>query len=556
MFKFGILKLGLTRFLLLICIVLAPILSQIVFKIFSLSSYNSLSGIAYKDAANWELCSKSLALYGEFPSNISDWCLRRPIHIEFVAILYDFFGSLYSLYFISSILFSITLYILFKYLNKLFTFLTTIAILCVSLFFWILFANNMMLSETSALILGNSAGIYLARIYLLANVLDVVVLVVILVVISLIRPGNLLIFTATIFLMFPYLIGLKNRLVFGIFVILIPVFYTITVKFVASLLGYSFYQTAGNSWATIYGLINNNSTWQQAYASIPAGIGNSEIAINEYLKDASKEEFVKNPFGIIKSMSENFYQMLSSVFPFFAPINIYVPSSFQIFIFITQLILILLLVQKLLKSTIPMRFKLFSGLVFISSILFYAASWKSEAARALSPTFTILTITLALFTCKIRNLNASSEKHSEFQKNRVHSLVLLKVAAVIITPLVLISSAIFLNHSPRSTLDNISADCRNESFKFDYESVLIRDIDSIRTFGAFGWSELVDTLPQGILIQGLAISDNEIHSYTVFLPDQKTLDETSLNLTCFDFNNESNNEEVLKQLNFREVIVV
>ena len=203
----------------------------------------------------------------------------------------------------------------------------------------------------------------------------------------------------------------------------------------------------------------------------------------------------------------------------------------------------------------PMCFKLFSSLVLISSILFYAASWKSEAARALSPTFIILTITLALFTCKIHTLNASSERHSEFHKNRVPSLLLLKVAAVVIAPLVLICSAMFLNHSPRPILDNISADCKNESFKFDYESVLIRDIDSIKTFGAFGWAELVDALPQGILIQGLAISDNEIHSYTVFLPDQKTLDETSLKLTCFDFNNESDNEEVLKQLNFREVII-
>lgn len=555
MFKNKTLGLNFWKNSVLFFVLLVPILIQIIYNIFSFSSYNSLSGIAYKDAANWELCSKSLALYGEFPSNISDWCLRRPIHIEFVAILYNFFGSLYSLYFISSILFSITLYILFKYLNRLFTFLTSIAILGLSLFFWILFANNMMLSETSALILGNIAGIYLARIYLLGNVLDVLALVVILVVISLIRPGNLLVFTATIPLMFPYLIGLKNRVVFGIFTILIPVFYTITVKFVASILGYGFYQTAGNSWATIYGLLNNNSTWQQAYASVPAGIGKSEIAINEYLKDASKEEFVENPFGIIKSMSENFYQMLSSVIPFFSPINIFVPSSFQIFVFITQSILIFLLVQKLLNSIIPMRFKLFSGLVFISSILFYAASWKSEAARALSPTFTILTISLALFTCKIRNLNASSEKHSEFHKNRVPSPILLKVAAVVIAPLVLICSVMFLNHSSRSTLDNISADCKNDSFKFDYKSVLIRDIDSIRTFGAFGWAELVDTLPQGILIQGLAIRDNKINSYTVFLLGQNTLDEASLNLTCFDFNNESNNEEVLEQLNFREVII-
>jgi len=283
-------------------------------------------------------------------------------------------------------------------------------------------------------------------------------------------------------------------------------------------------------------------------------MGNSEIAINEYLKEASKEEFVKNPFGIIRSMSENFYQMLSSIFPFFTPINIHVPASIQIFVFIIQFSLILLLVQKLLKSNLPIHFKFFYGLVFISSFLFYAASWKSEAARALSPTFTILIISLAHVTCKIRNLNYSSEKHFEFHKNRVPVFPLLKVVAVVTAPLVLICSTLFLNHSSRSTLNDISADCKNESFKFDYRSVLIRDIDSIRTFGAFGWAELVDALPQGILIQGLAIRDNQIYSYTVFLPDKKTLDETSLKFTCFNFNNESNNEKVLKQLNFREVV--
>ena len=145
-------------------IILAPIIIQIGSKLTSLPGYNSINGIAYKDAVNWELCSKSLAIYGQFPSNINDWCLRRPIHIEIVSMIYRILNSFDLLYFCSSVLFSITLYFLFKYSTQVFSSLLSICVVTASLFFWIIFANNMMLSETLALILGNVAGIYLLRI--------------------------------------------------------------------------------------------------------------------------------------------------------------------------------------------------------------------------------------------------------------------------------------------------------------------------------------------------------------------------------------------------------
>ena len=93
-----------------------PLIYQIISSLLKFPSYNSIGGIAYKDATNWELCAKSLSISGEFPINIYDWCIRRPINIEILSILYSLFGSFEFIYLLFAILFTVSLIWVSKFL--------------------------------------------------------------------------------------------------------------------------------------------------------------------------------------------------------------------------------------------------------------------------------------------------------------------------------------------------------------------------------------------------------------------------------------------------------
>jgi hypothetical protein len=536
-------------------IILAPIVIQIGSKLTSLPGYNSINGIAYKDAVNWELCSKSLAIYGQFPSNINDWCLRRPIHIEIVSMIYRILNSFDLLYFCSSVLFSITLFFLFKYLTQVFSSLVSICVVTASLFFWIIFANNMMLSETLALILGNVASIYLLRSIKSISLSNITILYITLILVELIRPGNILIYIAPIFLLINFVKKIKNKISIVVLMLSVPFLYAFVLKSIANLLGYSSYQTAGNTWATIYGLANSNSTWQEAYAMIPVGVGNSEIVTNQYLKNRTLEALSDHPLSIFQSLIENFFYMFSDVFPFFSPVNFFIPNFFQALIFLIQSILLFLLIIQIKKNKCNFAFKFFSIFVIASSLIFYAASWKSEASRALAPTLILLIITIFCFTYKIKSNTSLTLKSLNGQNSSKSNKQIFISLLIILIPLVFLSSTMLLNRIPDTRIYKLTADCKSKSFQFDYKTVESIEIDSIRSFSVFSWSELIKKLPSGVLIQGLALEGEQINAYTVFLPGRTQVDTKFIQSTCFSLSGETIYTPVLHELNFREVFI-
>jgi len=538
-----------------IFLTLSPVIIQIISKLTALPGYNDINGIAYKDAVNWELCSKSLAIYGQFPSNINDWCLRRPIHIEIISMFYRILNSFDLLYFCASLLFSITLFFLFKHLTQVFSFLVSICVVTASLFFWIIFANNMMLSETLALILGNVASIYLLRSIMSLSLSNITILYTTLILIELIRPGNILIYIAPIFLLINFAKKIKTKISIVVLILSVPFLYVFILKSLAKLLGYDSYQTAGNTWATIYGLANSNSTWQEAYAMIPSGVGNSEIITNQYLKNRTLEELSNHPLSIVQSLVENFFYMFSDVFPFFSPVNFFIPNFLQTIFFLIQSLLILLLSIKVKKNKSNFAFKFFSIFVISSSLIFYAASWKSEAPRALAPTLILLIITIFCFTCKVKSNISLTLMSSNGQNSSKSNKQILNSTLIILIPLVFLSSTMLLNRIPDTRTYNLTTDCKSKSFKFDFKTVESVEIDSIQSFSVFGWSELIKKLPSGVLIQGLALEGERIDAYTVFLPDHMQVDAKFIQSTCFSFNSESIYSPILKELNFQEVSI-
>jgi hypothetical protein len=211
--------------------------------------------------------------------------------------------------------------------------------------------------------------------------------------------------------------------------------------------------------------------------------------------------------------------------------------------------------MKIKKNKSNFAFKFFSIFVIASSLIFYAASWKSEAPRALAPTLILLIITIFCFTHKIKS-NTSLTLKSLNGQNSSKSIKQISISILIILiPLVFLSSTMLLNRIPDTRTYNLTADCKSESFQFDYKTVESIEIDSVRLFSVFSWSELIKKLPSGVLIQGLALEGERIDAYTVFLPNRTQVDAKFIQSTCFRFNDESIYSPVLRELNFQEVSI-
>lgn len=530
-----------------------PISAQLILYFFRLPSYNSISGIAYKDAAYWELCSKSLAIYGQFPSDVGDWCLRRPVHIELISLLYNIFGSFDFIYLFTSILFSVTTYFLFKNLREIWKFLPSFIIVLVSLFLWLLFASNMLLSETSALILGNVASIYFLKSIKSSSLANIFILFAALFLIQIIRPGNVVIYIATFFLLFSRIKTIKISSFYVGILAFTPVLYYLVLKVISRVLGYNSYQTAGNSWATMYGLVHKNSTWQEAYAIVPSYVGESEVAINEFIRNETLNYLFNNPLSLCQSIIENFYQMLSMVFPFFLPVNFTIPDYLHFFFFIIQAAILFLIFIKIL--TTQNSFKFFTLYVFITTLIFYAASWKSEAARALSPTLTIFIIAIALFLFDGKSKLCVKSECRDFRNMKLDKIPLTKLLSITVIPCIFLSSTMLINRISSKPMYKSNSSCGANTFQFDYTSVKFSQIDSIRSFRAFSWFNLINELSSGVLIQGLATEGEQIDAYTVFLPGRTQVDAKFFQSTCFSFKDESIYTPVLQELNFREVFI-
>ena len=516
-------------------------------------SYNNIAGVAYKDAANWELCTKSLTLFGTFPENISDWCLRRPINIEILSTMFRLTGSIMAVKTILNFLFVLVLIWSYSKFSKLLSKFESIFLSFGIYILWVIFANNMLLSETIAIILGTlSVGIF-AKIIFSFTSTDFCTFLVCQVLIQLIRPGNLLLPFLTILLIPKISNKSREKLLFTCYVLVLPIIYSLIVKITAVNFGYKTYLTGGNAWASFYGLVNNNSTWQSAYSSVPNSVGDSEIQINEYLRDATISTFKEHPLHLFISIFENLRSMFMEVFPFVSPITLNIPILLRPVFLLFYLIILARIFSNLRKSDIGLPINLFSGLAISSILLFYALTWKSEAARALAPTLPMFAFVTLLFIRKRIFLEGSNSRDKiiekiNFRKNMKYGIYLL-------VPALIISSVIALNRIPLriSAINSQTPQCINDDFGFDYKSLIYRDIRGVKSFKAFGWSQLINDLPDGYLVQGLVKIQDKPFALTAYLKSQSQIPDKSFKSDCFVFVENSNYSNVLSSLNFKEI---
>jgi hypothetical protein len=519
-------------------------------KLLSLPSYNNINGIAYKDAANWELCSKSLAEYGFFPINISDWCLRRPVNIEVLAFLFRLTHSMTFIYIILNIIFTLALVWSYRSFSRVLSKLQGLGLLLVIFGLWVVFANNMVLSESIGLILGTLGVGLVSKLYENLEVKNIIFIAVILTLIQVIRPGNL----ASPFLLVVVVpmiqMQFKPKLLLGGLLFTIPVILPALIKSFSKLFSYNNYLTGGNAWASIYGLVNNNITWQQAYSEVPKGVGNSEIAINQYLKNQTISDFKDNPFQLAISILENLFDMTGDVFPFFSPVALSVSGIASVLLTATYILLALLMIRKVIQKSMGIPLKLLTLLFILSTILFYSVAWKSEAARSLSPTLPIFCFLILYIFRKNSEISITDLlNNKEKLKNYV---------AISILPFVIIASLMTINRVPERTfqLTDTTSACEPTEFVFNGKTLSLTSIDEINTSRVFGWSRLINQLPDGYLIQGIAHLENKPFAVTGFVETKDTLTIKRIVDSCFVIKTSSPNESYLSELNFVELEVI
>jgi hypothetical protein len=515
-----------------------------------LPSYNSISGFAYKDASNWELCAKSLANFGVFPVNISDWCLRRPINIEILSLFLKFIYSTAILYALLGIIFSFALLWSYSNFSKILSKLQSGILLLMIAILWLIFANNMVLSESIGIILGTLSLGLLSKIYLRIQIIDVLLLAILLIFIQIIRPGNL---ASPFLLMFlaPYMYQtIKLRLcLYGIFLTL-PILYPMYIKWFSKIFLYDNYLTGGNSWASAYGLVNNNITWQESYRLVPPDVGDTELLVNEYLKNQTISDFIDNPLALLSSLGRNTINMFSGVFPFFSPVTATFHGITGGFLLISYITLFSYLFRNLYRMPMNFGLKLFSASFILTSILFYSASWKSEAARSLSPTLPILVFIVLLLLRSIKYGNF--DKTSGINERKKYFL------AILIIPFVLITGLLSINHSHanKSEISSSEKFCGNEDFAFVENTVTLIKISEIRSSSLFSWSKLIDDLPNGYLIQGIAVIGRQPFAVSGYFEEKKGIRNYHLMNSCFRVETKDEISAVLSNLNLSYLVIV
>jgi hypothetical protein len=77
----------------------------------------------------------------------------------------------------------------------------------------------------------------------------------------------------------------------------------------------------------------------------------------------------------------------------------------------------------------------------------------------------------------------------------------------------------------------------------------------IKSASFLGWSSLIEKLPSGFIIQGLANVDSKVYSFTTFLPGNTDLSYNKMKNTCYKINNDSEQKITLEELNFQAISI-
>lgn len=483
-----------------------PLVYFLLVRILHVPNFDSIGILPYKDAAAWRLCAKSLSLTGSFPDGFGNWCNRRPLFAEFSGLIFRLTGSDFTLLAILSLTFSTSLYFLIRELEDLVSARSQVVVAFFCLFLWILFGANLFLSEALAIPLGVAFTTFILRFFRNQSLMALTLSAFTISLLQNTRPSNLFLIGIPIFLLFLY-----KKIKYGFVPILVGI---LSPYMLTDLLGKSTrlseYNNAGNAWATLYGLLNQNADWRLAYSELGPISDISDYGTSQGIKSMVLEDLRAGPneaiFDFLQSIYLNLCAMATSNHLFFLPDNFSIPVVGKFL----SIMLISGIAWKLVKFKLnPMNNSIFVIALYVSTSTFisFATYWKSEAPRVLSSAL--------IFALVIWMLPG------DFSAKDVDSKVTLGSSAKILVtpmlPLVLVFLAFFSNHSLKDSMNGMqSPSCTLDEFYFLKGSVISESTENVKQLGLFEWEKSLRKLTQGYLSIGLGVDDNQVVSIQTF----------------------------------------
>jgi hypothetical protein len=516
-----------------------PFLLLLIKTEFRISNFDSLNNLPYKDAVNWSNCTKSLALFGEFPAGeMGSWCLRRPIFAEVSARIYGVTGSLFSLFLVYSLVFGACLYWNHKIILKFTKPSTAWLITFIQLGYWSVYSTGQVLSEILGMILGAIACGFLLKTYFENNMANILATSFWLSLSLLVRPSNLFLLFIPIFSLFSARYALRQKISGAFLVLLVEFAPIIIVKFVSSIRGEGNYGNAGNAWSSLYGLANGNSSWTSAYSNLPPGLSDSDYS--DIIKSRTWELISEDPLAIPRSILENLVSMFGPGFPFFTPERLPLGVISNISGVIFAIFVLFSLYRLTNKSGLPREVQLSLMFFMFSTTIFLAISWKSEPVRVLSPFLPFLFLSLILSNSRVNRLDRKDNWGSKYS-----------MIVWILIPITLLTLNTFTIYSKKLTVA-ASKLCAAGEFSLDEKSIDFVDITRVRANKFFSWGEYVLNAPSGVLVQGIS-STYPHQAYSVFIPNLTKATSISLSQFCMRVSSETN--ENIANLGYTEVQV-
>jgi len=521
-------------------VIFLPLFLLMIKNQFRISNFDSLNNLPYKDALNWSNCTKSLALFGDFPGGeMGSWCLRRPIFAEISARIYGVTGSLFSLFVIYSLVFGACLYWNHKLILRYTRPSTSWLITSIQLGYWSIYSTGQLLSENLGIILGAIACGFLLKTYFENNMANILATSFWLSLALLVRPSNLFLLLIPIFSLLSARYALRQKIAGAFFILIVEFAPIIIVRFASSVRGEGDYGNAGNAWSSLYGLANGNSSWTSAYSNLPPNLSDSDYS--NIIKSRTWELIHEDPLGIPRSILENLVSMFGSGFPFFTPERLPLGVISNISGVVFAIFILFSLYRLTIKSSLPQDVQLSLIFFMFSTMIFFAISWKSEPVRVLSPFLPFLFLSLILSNSRVNRLDRKG--------NRTGSKY--SIIVWILIPITFLTLNTFTIYSKKQTIA-ASKLCAPGEFSLDEKSIDFVDITRVRANRFFSWGEFVLNAPSGVLVQGIS-STYPHQALSVFIPNLTNATSISLSRFCMRVNSETN--ENLASLGYTEVQV-
>jgi hypothetical protein len=150
-------------------------------------------------------------------------------------------------------------------------------------------------------------------------------------------------------------------------------------------LGIPNYANSGNAWASLYGLANNNFSWQAAYSVPGIPVEATDSQISEVIQSATLDLIKSNPLAITASVLKSMVEMITTYFSFISPANVlysFLAITLNAFLFFFTFYKVR---NRLAFGSLRKEDFFLASYILMSTFTSYAIAWKSEPSRALMP---------------------------------------------------------------------------------------------------------------------------------------------------------------------------